>query len=159
MDNNNNNSLTKTKYKYTINNVKYPVYKTINNKHIAMVGGKKKYVDMTKHPSFKGGGNYGIKRGSPNSGSPQNPQGPRNSQGPLKIPKLELKLEELDMSRIKKLPQHLQELILDNLQQQTLSESLQNLKTKNVPETKQLTPNSTSIEPESNSQKAIARKH
>lgn len=66
----NNNSLTKTKYKYTINNVKYPVYKTKNNKHIAMVGGKKKYVDMTKHPSFKGGTGENEKKRS-QQGSPQ----------------------------------------------------------------------------------------
>lgn len=84
MDNNNNNSLTKTKYKYTINNVKYPVYKTKNNKHIAMVGGKKKYVDMTKHPSFKGGN----EKRPLSSGSPQDPQ-----QGSPKIPKKESDLK------------------------------------------------------------------
>ena len=51
--------MTKTKYKYTIKTV----YKTKNNKHVAMVGGQKRYVDMTKHPSFKGGLNNDGKRG------------------------------------------------------------------------------------------------
>ena len=48
-------SYKKTKFKFAINNMKYPVYLTRNSKHVVFVDGKKKYVDMSKHPSVSGG--------------------------------------------------------------------------------------------------------
>ena len=45
----------KTKYKFAVNNVKYPVFLTRNSKHVVFVEGRKKYVDMTKHPAIAGG--------------------------------------------------------------------------------------------------------
>lgn len=48
-------SYKKTKFKFAVNKTKYPVYITRNSKHVVFVDGKKKYVDMTKHPSLSGG--------------------------------------------------------------------------------------------------------
>lgn len=45
----------RTKYKFSINKLKYPVYVTRNAKHVVFVEGRKKYVDMSKHPSMSGG--------------------------------------------------------------------------------------------------------
>lgn len=45
----------KTKYKFVVNKVKYPVFLTPNSKHVVFIEGRKKYVDMSKHPAVAGG--------------------------------------------------------------------------------------------------------
>lgn len=45
----------KTKYKFAVNNLKYPVFLTRNSKHVVFIEGRKKYVDMSKHPAIAGG--------------------------------------------------------------------------------------------------------
>jgi acyl-CoA hydrolase len=44
-----------TKFKFIINKVKHQVYLTPNSKYVVFVDGKKRYVDMTKHPLMPGG--------------------------------------------------------------------------------------------------------
>ena len=45
----------KTKFKFAVNKLKYPVFMTRNSKYVVFVDGKKRYVDMSKHPSLSGG--------------------------------------------------------------------------------------------------------